>query len=95
MSIAYKECLETKYWLYLLKDTRYITPKAFDSLYKDAEEISTMLWSILKTSKPDDHWSLVTGHWSLVTDYSTHLLHLQQLYRLFSRLALLLVSFRK
>jgi four helix bundle protein len=24
MSIAYKECLETKYWLSLLKDTNYI-----------------------------------------------------------------------
>ncbi|KYC39561.1 four helix bundle protein [Scytonema hofmannii PCC 7110] len=55
MSIAYKECLETKYWLYLLKDTGYITPKAFESVYKDAEEISRMLWSILKTSKPDNH----------------------------------------
>ena len=24
MSIAYKECLETKYWLSLLKDTEYV-----------------------------------------------------------------------
>ena len=33
MSIAYKECLETKYWLSLLKDTGYITEKAFNSLF--------------------------------------------------------------
>ncbi len=43
MSIAYKECLETKYWLSLLKDTGYISLKAFESIYKDAEEISKML----------------------------------------------------
>ncbi|AFZ14617.1 CHP02436-containing protein [Crinalium epipsammum PCC 9333] len=29
MSIAYKECLETKYWLSLLKDTNYINQNAF------------------------------------------------------------------
>jgi four helix bundle protein len=29
MSIAYKECLETQYWLSLLKDTKYISEKAF------------------------------------------------------------------
>lgn len=51
MSIAYKECLETIYWLSLLKDTEYISTKAFDSVYQDAEEISKMLWQILKTSK--------------------------------------------
>ena len=27
VSIAYKECLETKYWLSLLKDTNFITEK--------------------------------------------------------------------
>ena len=48
MSIAYKECLETKYWLCLLKDTGYIGEKAFDSIYGDAEEISKILWKILK-----------------------------------------------
>jgi four helix bundle protein len=50
MSIAYKECLETKYWLSLLKDTEYINQKAFDSIYKDAEGISKMLWNIIKNS---------------------------------------------
>ncbi|MDJ0728133.1 MAG: four helix bundle protein [Prochloraceae cyanobacterium] len=48
MSIAYKECLETKYWLSLLKDTGYIGEKAFDSIYSDAEEISKILWKIIK-----------------------------------------------
>ena len=35
LSIAYKECLETKYWFSLLKDTGYIEEKAYDSIYKD------------------------------------------------------------
>jgi four helix bundle protein len=57
MSIAYKESLETKYWLSLLKDTGYINVKAFNSIYTDAEEISKMLWSIVKSS------SSSTGNW--------------------------------
>lgn len=51
MSIAYKECLETKYWLHLLKDTGYIEKKAFDSIYTDAEELSKILFAIVKTSR--------------------------------------------
>jgi len=51
ISIAYKECLETKYWLSLLKDTEYITLKSFDSIHQDAEEISKILFSILKTTR--------------------------------------------
>lgn len=51
MSIAYKECLETKYWLSLLKDTGYIEQKAFESIYKDADELAKILFSILKTTR--------------------------------------------
>lgn len=50
MEIAYKECLETKYWLSLLKDTGYISPETFESIYEDAEAISKILWSIVKNS---------------------------------------------
>lgn len=32
ISIAYKEFLEAKYWLFLLKDTGYIDKKAFNSI---------------------------------------------------------------
>ena len=56
MSIAYKGCLETKYWLSLLKDTGYIEEKAFISMDNDAQEISKMLWKIIKTT------SKQTGH---------------------------------
>lgn len=43
ISIAYKECLETKYWLNLLRDTDYITTPAFDSLFVDADELGKLL----------------------------------------------------
>ncbi len=48
ISIAYKECLETKYWLNLLKDTSYLDEKLFLSIYPDAEELSKMLFAIIK-----------------------------------------------
>jgi four helix bundle protein len=51
MSMAYKECLETKYWLSLLKDTGYIEEKSFNSIYEDADEIGKMLFSILKITR--------------------------------------------
>jgi four helix bundle protein len=51
ISIAYKECLETKYWLSLLKDTDYFEKNAFDSIYRDADEIGKMLFSILDTTR--------------------------------------------
>ena len=51
ISIAYKETLETKYWLSLLKDTGYIDQKSFDSIHDDADEIARILFSILKTTR--------------------------------------------
>ncbi len=54
MSIAYKECLETKYWLSLLKETGYISEKAFASIHGDADEIARLLFSILKTTRIKD-----------------------------------------
>ncbi len=51
ISIAYKESLETKYWLTLLKDTAFLAMRQYESLYRDADEISRMLFAILKTSR--------------------------------------------
>jgi four helix bundle protein len=48
MSIAYKECLETKYWLSLLKDTNYLTEKSYQSMFNDADEVAKILFSIIK-----------------------------------------------
>jgi four helix bundle protein len=51
MSIAYKECLETKYWLCLLHDTCYLDDSTFRSVHADAEELSKILFAILKTTR--------------------------------------------
>ena len=48
ISIAYKETLETKYWLCLMKDTGYISERAFESLHDDADEIGKILFAILR-----------------------------------------------
>jgi four helix bundle protein len=53
ISIAYKECLETKYWLNLLKDTGYINEKMFESMFNDADEIAKILFSIIKKTRID------------------------------------------
>ena len=53
ISIAYKECLETKYRLSLLKDTNYISEKSFKSMHGDADEIAKILFSILKKTRID------------------------------------------
>jgi four helix bundle protein len=51
ISIAYKECLEVKYWLSLLKDTGYIDNKTFKSILDDADELGRILFAILKTTR--------------------------------------------
>jgi four helix bundle protein len=52
LSISYKECLETKYWLSLLKDTDFIDQKTFNSMHDDADELAKILFTILcKTRK--------------------------------------------
>ena len=50
MSIAYKEALETKYQLDLLKDSGYLESKGYDELYQEADEISRMLFAVLKST---------------------------------------------
>jgi four helix bundle protein len=51
VSIAYKECLETKFWINLLKDTNYIDEKTYLSISADAEELGRLLFAILKTTR--------------------------------------------
>jgi len=51
ISIAYKEILETKYWLSLLIDTEYLDKNLFDELHAEADEIAKILFSILKTTR--------------------------------------------
>ncbi len=51
ISIAYKESLEAKYWLSLLRETEFITEHARTSLHKDADELSRILFSIFRTTR--------------------------------------------
>lgn len=51
IAISYKECLETKYWLSLLRDTDLIDQSIFQSLYSDADELGKILYTILKKTR--------------------------------------------
>ncbi len=51
MHIAFKEALETKYWIELLVATDYLTKEQGFSMLKDCEELANLLASIIKTSK--------------------------------------------
>jgi len=49
IQIAFKEALETCYWLRLLHDTNFIDNAAFESMYADGDELVRILSSITKT----------------------------------------------
>jgi four helix bundle protein len=51
VSLAYKECLETKYWLSLLKDSSIINIENYNSIYPEADEIGRILFAILRTTR--------------------------------------------
>ncbi len=51
ISIAYKEGLETLYWLKLLHAANIITVEQFQSLYRDTEEVCKIVASSQKTMK--------------------------------------------
>ncbi len=56
MSISSKEARETKYWLYLLADSGYITktkPK-IEKLFKEIESIISILTKIVKTGQSNE-----------------------------------------
>lgn len=50
-SIALKEANETLYWIELLHDSEYIDNKTFESIHNEANEITSILASIVKTTK--------------------------------------------
>lgn len=51
ISIAYKECLETKYWLKLLNETGFLGESLFNELFINADELAKILFSILKKTR--------------------------------------------
>jgi four helix bundle protein len=56
ISIAYKECLESKYWLSILKDSKYISVNQYHKLFEKADEIGKILFSILKTTRIENNF---------------------------------------
>ena len=50
-SIALKEANETLYWIELLHDSEYIDYLSFNSLHQEADELTAILASIVKTTK--------------------------------------------
>ena len=53
VSIAYKEILETKFWLELLEKVDLIDKTQFNKHFQDADEIAKILFSIIKTTRID------------------------------------------
>ena len=51
ISIAYKESLETKYWLDLLKETSLLDNDTHLQLFQQTDEVSRILFSILKKTR--------------------------------------------
>ena len=51
MSIALKEASETEYWIELLQDSGYLSPKSASSLHTDCVELLKILTAIIKTTK--------------------------------------------
>ena len=51
ISIAYKEALETKYWLELLYKSDYIDKTRYTRLINNTDEICRILFSILKKTR--------------------------------------------
>jgi four helix bundle protein len=51
LNIALKEANESLYWINLLKDSGYLSPASYNSLFEDCNEIVSILVAIIKTSK--------------------------------------------
>jgi four helix bundle protein len=51
LTIGLKEANETKYWINLLHDTKFISKKMYENLIQDIKEIISLLVSIIKKLK--------------------------------------------
>lgn len=50
MYIAFKECVETQYWLELLSETDFLFLNEYESINTDCEELRKILSSITKST---------------------------------------------
>jgi four helix bundle protein len=51
ISIGYKECLESKYWLDLLNDSDYISESKHVHLFEQTDELAKIMFAILRTMR--------------------------------------------
>lgn len=51
LTIAYKEARETKYWLRLLRDSKYLKEEEANLSITDVDELLRLIGSILRTTK--------------------------------------------
>lgn len=51
VSIALKEANETLYWIELLHDSEYLDDMTYNSIYQEADEITAILATIVKSTK--------------------------------------------
>ena len=51
MGAALQNAARTEYWLKLLHESDYLTQQEFDSVFADADELVSLLISIVKSSK--------------------------------------------
>ena len=51
LTISYKECRETRYWIRLLADIDYLTKEQSTSLMRDVDELLRIIGTIQKTMK--------------------------------------------
>lgn len=54
MYISYKECAETKYWLYVLYNSGYLTTSQYNSINADCVELEKLLTSITKKMRAEE-----------------------------------------
>lgn len=50
MYIAFKECVDSQYWLDLMKETGYLTIEEYSSVSSDCQELRKLLSSITKST---------------------------------------------
>ena len=66
LAIAQKECDESLYWMELLVQSNYITQKAFESVYIEAEQVLKMIKSAILTTKRNIAFKRITHNSSLI-----------------------------
>ncbi len=51
MNVALKEANDTEYWLMLLRDSKYMDEKSYNSIHPNCSELIKLLASIVKSTK--------------------------------------------